>query len=314
MIWEKTNIRINNKEALATAPLIISASRATDIPAFFAKEFMQKIRQGYLYKSNPFNGKKELISFKNSRLIVFWTKFPQALIPFLDELDEKGINYYFQFTLNDYEKQKLEPFVPPLQKRIDVFIRLAEKIGKEKVVWRFDPILLIKNSSFDEIILRIENIAKQIHLYTEKLVFSFADFSYRKVQNNLMRNGIDYRELSDSEKYIFAEKLVGKLKKYKLAISSCAQSIELSTLGISHNKCIDDELITHLFYNDKSLMNFIRPAQGASKLKDKGQRKYCGCIYSKDVGMYNTCSFMCKYCYANTSAKAVLNNKTKIFA
>jgi DNA repair photolyase len=313
MIWEKTNIRINNKEVSATAPLIISASRATDIPAFFAKEFMQKIRQGYLFKTNPFNGRKELISFKNTRLIIFWTKFPQALMPFLEELNETGINYYFQFTLNDYEKEKLEPFLPPLQKRIDAFIRLSEKIGKEKVIWRFDPVLLLKNQSFENIISRIENIAKQIHLYTEKLVFSFADFSYRKVQNNLRRSGVDYRELSDNEKYKFAEKLVENLKKYTPTISTCAQSIELSALGINHNKCIDDELIVRLFHEDKALMDFIKPYIGTSKLKDKGQRKYCGCIYSKDAGMYNTCSFMCKYCYANTSEKTVHNNKAKIF-
>jgi len=312
MIWLKKNIEINGEKHSATAPVIVSASRATDIPAFFAKEFMHTLRKDYLYKTNPFNGKKELISFQNTRLIVFWSKNPAPIIPYLDEIDKKSIHYYFQYTLNDYEKD-LEPFVPALNKRIETFIRLSEKIGKEKVIWRFDPVLLLQNQDLEEIIGRIENIAKQIHLFTEKLVFSFADFTYRKVQNNLRKAGIEYRELSDTEKRTFSEKLAQRLKPYGLQISTCAQKIELSEFGITHNKCIDDDLIVRLFPKDKALSELIQPYIGTKKLKDKGQRKYCGCIYSKDIGKYNTCSFMCTYCYANTSAKAVMKNKNAIF-
>ena len=224
-------------------------------------------------------------------------------MPYLVHLDNIGINYYFQFTLNDYEKENLEPFVPSLQKRIDNFIQLSEKIGKEKLIWRFDPILLTENLTDNELIKRIENIARQIYQYTNKLVFSFTDFSYRKVQNSLKRNTIKYIEITDNEKEIFAEKLSKRIKPYGLKISTCAQKIDLSAFGITHNKCIDDELIVRLFANDKLLMNFIKPHLGTKKLKDKGQRKNCGCIYSKDIGKYNTCAFMCRYCYANTSIK-----------
>ncbi len=309
MIWEKVNIQIQGKEQKATAPLIISASRATDIPAFYAKEFIKQFRKGYLYKKNPFNGTEELISFKNTRLIVFWTKFAQTIMPYLDELNDKNINYYFQFTLNDYQKHNLEPFVPALEKRIESFIHLSEKIGKEKVIWRFDPVLLTKGATFEELINRIENIARKLHPFTEKMVFSFADFSYRKVQNKLRKAKINYIELSDNEKDNFAKQLAHRLQKYNLEISTCAQKIDLSAYGITHNKCIDDELIIRLFPNDKVLVNFIKPHLQTKKLKDKGQRKYCGCIYSKDIGAYNTCPFLCTYCYAVSSGKAVEKNK-----
>lgn len=309
MIWEKVNIRVQEKEEKAVAPLIISASRATDIPAFFAEKFISQFRKGYLYKKNPFNGKKELISFKNTRLIVFWTKFAEPILPCLDELRDKNINYYFQFTVNDYQKQNLEPFVPKLEKRIESFIRLSKKIGKEKVIWRFDPVLFTNDETFEKMINRIENIAKKLYPFTEKLVFSFADFSYRKVQNKLSKAQINYIELSDNEKDTFAKQLANRLQKYNLKISTCAQKIDLSAYGITHNKCIDDELIMRLFPDDKVLVKFIEPHLKTKKLKDKGQRKYCGCIYSKDIGAYNTCSFMCTYCYAVSSGKAVEKNK-----
>ncbi|MCF6241451.1 MAG: DUF1848 domain-containing protein [Bacteroidales bacterium] len=309
MIWKKVNIKLQEKSLKATAPVIISASRATDIPAFYAKEFMKQFRKGYLYKKNPFNGKKELISFKNTRLIVFWTKFAEAILPYLDELDEKNIHYYFQFTLNDYKKHNLEPYVPSLEKRIESFIKLSDKIGKEKVIWRFDPVILLKNETSEELINRIENIARRLFPFTEKMVFSFADFSYRKVQNKFRKAQVDHIALSDNEKHKFSQQLAEQLQKYKLKISTCAQKIDLSAYGITHNKCIDDELIIRLFPKDKVLMNFIKPYLGTKKLKDKGQRKYCGCIYSKDIGTYNTCSYLCLYCYAVSSKEAVEKNK-----
>ena len=313
MVWIKTNIKVNNLQYEAIAPLIVSASRATDIPAFFAREFMQAIERGYIYKTNPFNHKKHLISFSNTRLIVFWTKNPAPIMPYLNELDKKNINYYFQFTLNDYAEDGLEPFVPKLIKRIETFKKLSKRIGKGKVIWRFDPVLLLKNQKTGTIVKRIDNIANELSQDTEKLVFSFADLSYRKVQNNLKRAGIEYHDFTDKEKLTFATELVNQIGKYKLKIASCAQKIDLQHLGITYNKCIDDELIVNLFPRDKVLMDFIKPNLGTNKLTDKGQRKHCNCIYSKDIGAYNTCSFLCNYCYANTSSKMVEKNKTKIF-
>lgn len=124
----------------AQAPVIISASRATDIPAFYAKWFINRLKAGYVIWHNPFNQQPMYVSFKNCKVIVFWTKNPKPLIPLLHKIDQAGLHYYFQFTLNDYMKERLEPNVPPLDARIKMFKELSNPIGKEKVIWRFDPI------------------------------------------------------------------------------------------------------------------------------------------------------------------------------
>ena len=126
----------------AIAPIIISASRSTDIPAFYAKWFINRLKAGYCVWYNPFNQQPMYISFAKTKVIVFWTKNPEPMIEFLPELDKRGIHYYFQVTLNDYEKECFEPNVPALQHRIEVFKKLSDKIGKEKVIWRFDPLIL----------------------------------------------------------------------------------------------------------------------------------------------------------------------------
>ena len=152
MNWNKTKIGIQSGEVVeAQAPLIISASRSTDIPAFYADWFVSRLKEGYIKWKNPFNGVPLYVSFQNARLIVFWSKNYKPMMKHLDYLNDKGLNYYFQFTLNDYDAEKLEPQVPNVQARINTFIELSEKVGKEKVVWRFDPLILTDKIGVDEL-------------------------------------------------------------------------------------------------------------------------------------------------------------------
>lgn len=326
-IWEEIDILNDNSEIVkGTAPVIISASRATDIPAFFSKWFFHRLEKGYIKWNNPFNRTLPYyISFKNTRMIVFWTKNAEPIIEFLPVLEEKEINYYFQFTLNDYVKENLEPNVPKLEKRIETFINLSEKIGKEKVIWRFDPLILLNHLTIDDLLDRIERIAEVLIKYTNKLVFSFIDIeNYSAVQKNISRDlKFDIPEeslnleFSRDDKIEFAEKISQKLKKWSLVnqqfeLATCAEGIELDSFGIKYNKCIDDDLMYKLFKNDLALMNFIGYETNGmffdsnkKKLKDKGQRKECGCIISKDIGEYNTCPHNCTYCYANSSKNRV---------
>src|SRR5574344_3150016 len=122
----------------ATAPIIISASRSTDIPAFYAKWFFNRLAKGYCVWYNPFNQKPMYISFKNCKVIVFWTKNPKPILPYLHELDKRGIHYYFQVTLNDYIKERFEPNVPSVYERVETFKELSSIVGKERIIWRFD--------------------------------------------------------------------------------------------------------------------------------------------------------------------------------
>jgi hypothetical protein len=300
----------------AQTPVIISASRSTDIPAFYSDWFIGRIREGYVKWKNPFNGLPLHVSFAKARLFVFWSKNPEPMLQHLDFLDENRYNYYFQFTLNDYDTEKLEPNVPSLQARIETFIKLSERTGKEKVIWRFDPLILTDRTGVDELLGKAEYLGNQLKLYTQKMVFSFADISiYKKVRNSLLNSSIPYREFNERTMTEFAAGLQRLNKDWHFTIGSCAEPVLLEQYGIVPNRCVDDDLIIKLFHADKALMDFlgIRIMSDGTvcktkNIKDKGQRQFCGCIVSKDIGEYNTCPHLCEYCYANASKEAALRN------
>ena len=293
-------------------------SRSTDIPAFYADWFVERLREGWCAWKNNYNGVVYRVLFDKVRMIVFWSKNPKPMLERLDKIEELGFRqYYFQFTLNDYMAEGMEPNVPPVAERIDTFKRLADRIGKERVIWRFDPLMLTEKISIDALLERVGNIGQQLKGYTEKLVFSFIDIAaYRKVQKNLA--GLGVREFSPDDQIQFAQGLAELNQDLRLELATCGELADLSAYGVKHNKCVDDELMVRLFHGDAKLMDFIGAEydmfngwQIKKSKKDKGQRKSCGCIVSKDIGMYNTCRHFCVYCYANTSRECVLRNVTK---
>jgi DNA repair photolyase len=323
MNWDKTEILNDQGEkVLAQAPVIISASRSTDIPTFYADWFVERWKAGYLKWKNPFNGTFLYISLKKTRAVIFWTKNPKPMFKHLDFLDKNVKNYYFQFTLNDYDKEGFEEKVPNLASRIVTFKELSNRIGKDKVIWRFDPLILTVDIDVKELLARLEKIGNQLYTYTNKLVFSFADISiYKKVESNLRKENIDYIEFEPDSMIEFAEGLNKLNKNWNLELATCAEKVDLTKYDIIHNKCIDDDLMIKNFSHDKELMKFLGventgPTLFAfpvvktktNKIKDKGQREACGCIISKDIGEYNTCPHGCNYCYANTSVEKALSN------
>ena len=337
--WQQIQIqRENGETAKAQAPLIVSASRSTDIPAFYADWFFHRLKVGYSAWTNPFNGVKSYVSYENTRFIVFWSKNPRPLFPHLEYLRERNIGCYIQYTLNDYEKEGLERGVPKLSERIDTFKQLVDKLGRGRVIWRFDPLLLTDDISLDALLSKIEHIGNKLQGYTEKIVFSYADIlSYRKVKTNLEKNGIPYHEWEAEQMEDFAEKLsaMNRERGWNYLLATCGEKIDIDKYGILHNRCIDGDLITRLAWDDKELMDFMKvkieyvPApslfgeselpEGAIRLpnnryfisthkKDLGQRQFCECMTSKDVGEYNTCPHLCEYCYANATKQLALQN------
>ena len=338
--WKKTQIIDDNGiEREAQAPVIISASRSTDIPAFYADWFFDRLKKGYCAWTNPFNGVKTYVSYENTRFIVFWSKNPRPLLKYLPILKERNINCYIQYTLNDYEQEKLEK-VPPITTRIETFKLLVEQLGKDSVIWRFDPLILTDDMSIDGLLRKVQHIGDQLKGFTNKLVFSYADIeSYKKVKNNLVNNGIPYQEWQTEQMEEFAEKLsiMNREREWRFQIATCGEKIDIKKYGILHNRCIDADLITQIAWEDKELMDFMKvkieqmPAptlfeesklpEGAIQLpnshyfysthkKDPGQRLFCECMASKDIGEYNTCIHLCEYCYANTNKQtAILNNR-----
>lgn len=297
---EKIPLILNDSNTVdALAPLIVSASRATDIPAFYSGWFFNRLRQGYAKWRNPYNGKDSYISFAHTKFIVFWSKNPKPLLPFFSTLKNMGIGCYVQYTLNDYVTEGLEPNVPQLTDRIDTFKRLVDELGAGSVVWRLDPLILTDKISSADLLNKIERIAGQLRGYTEKLVFSFADIStYRKVGRNLSDAGVQYHEWTYDEMIDFSHILSALELDFTLA--TCAEKIDLSQFGINHNRCIDPELICRLMPElQQSIYNLKT---------DKGQRTLCGCITAKDIGAYNTCPHGCSYCYANASPYSARQN------
>ncbi|MCQ2753058.1 MAG: DUF1848 domain-containing protein [Bacilli bacterium] len=272
--------------------MIISASRRTDIPAFYTEWFLNRIKAGYVDVINPFDTTKaSRLNLKSEYVtcIVFWTKNPKPLLKRIDEL--KDYRYYFQYTLNAYEKD-VEPGVPPLEESIKTFIELSKKIGKEKVIWRYDPIILTKKYDIDWHVAKFEYLIDKLNKYTEKVVISFVDL-YKKTNRNTKDLGLT--PLGVKEMNILADKLSKLAHKHKLDIATCSEKIDLDKYGISHNKCIDNELIERLFNVEVTD-------------KRDGQREACGCVACTDIGVYNTCLHRCKYCYATFNYKIANNN------
>ena len=294
-------------ESEVLAPVILSASRATDIPAFYADWFMNRLRAGSFQRVNPFNSAQiRTVSVAKARVIVFWSKYPAGLWPHLDELDRRGFRYIFQFTLNDYEAEGLEPRAPKLGDRLDLFRRLADRLGPERVVWRLDPLVRTERLGVPEWLGKAERLAAALAGRTRKLVFSFADLAgYSAVHRNLARAGIAAREWTREEMAAIARGLAEINQAHGLELATCAEEVDLAAFGVAHNRCVDGQQLARLWPEDSALMEFLG---SRAARKDPGQRQACGCLASTDIGRYGTCPQACVYCYATRSPAAAERN------
>lgn len=338
--WKKDDITIKNGQLVsAVAPIIISASRSTDVPAFYSDWFFRRLSEGYSAWKNPFNGKYSYVSYHQTKFIVFWSKNPRPLLNHLDKLKTMngGIGCYVQYTMNDYDKEGLEKGVPPLTDRIDTFKRLVDYFGGAgQVVWRHDPLVLTDYINLNQLLDKIERIGDQLKGYTERLVFSYADIAdYAKVKRNLNNNGIRYQEWQQDQMIEFSQKLVdmNHEKGWNYELATCGEPGRYP--GILPNHCVDDRLIVRYGNKSPELLKLlgvevIRPMgdlfgtpeipSDAIELgggqyaiikknnRDAGQRTACGCCFSKDIGEYNTCPHQCEYCYANSTKEIALAN------
>lgn len=277
--------------------MILSVSRRTDIPNYYSEWFFNRIKDGFVYVRNPMNAhqiSKIDITPNVVDAIVFWTKNPE---PMLNRLDELTLyEYYFQFTLTGYGKD-MERNVPHKRERmIPVFQELSKKIGRQKVIWRYDPIIFTKKYTPEYHLKAFRQIAAALQGYTEKCVISFVDI-YAKNKKNMEL--LDSYQLDQTELKEFAKKMSKIARENKMTIGSCAENIDLDECGIEHNCCIDKTLI-------ESIIGCRLKGE-----KDKNQRQECGCLESIEIGTYHTCKNGCKYCYANDSEESVVKNCSK---
>lgn len=274
--------------------MILSVSRRTDIPSYYSDWFFNRLKEGYVCVRNPMNIHRVSRVPLNKDIIdgiVFWTKNPKPMLQHLDKLDDYP--FYFQFTLNPYSTDIETNLASKKDHIIPTFIELSKSVGREKIVWRYDPIIINEKYSLEYHYKYFSSLCDKLSPYTEKCTISFIDI-YRNIAKKLMVLGV--KEISQELQIEIAIRFSEIAKGYGLLIDTCCEKIDLSQYGIKHAACIDASRLERI---------------GNYKLKlskDKNQRQECGCFESIDIGAYNTCKNGCVYCYANFSDTTVNKN------
>jgi hypothetical protein len=270
--------------------MIISASRRTDIPAFYSNWFMNRVRDGFVLVRNPLFKKivtKVILDPEKVDAIVFWTKNPQLMLEKLPELDNRGFFYYFLFTVTPYGN-KLEPNIPENKHIVDTFHHLSEMLGADRVIWRYDPIVISDLTDDNYHIERFFDLASSLKGYTKKCITSFM-VTYKKCIRNMQ--GFKVENHDPVKKAGLLNSLKQVADNFNISLQLCAD--ENSIDGIEKSCCIDNQLIAALTGKDLKYK------------KDPSQRIHCHCAESIDIGAYNTCLHNCLYCYANYDSSKV---------
>lgn len=274
--------------------MIIHTGLRTDIPAFFAEWFVNRLKEGFVMVRNPYNPvqvTKYTLSPKVVDMICFCTKNPTPFLPYMDLLKDYG-QYWF-VTITPYGTE-MEPKVPDKEKVMETFKELSRKVGADCIGWRYDPIFIWGEYSVERHVEDFENMARNLSGYTNTCVISFIDL-YQKV----LRNFPEVKEVKKAERIELAKEFVRIGKQYGMTIKSCAEGIELEPYGVDCSGCMTVPVFEKAI--DCSL----------EVPKVKGARTECGCLLGCDIGAYNTCGHLCRYCYANYDVKTVMDNKKR---
>lgn len=273
--------------------MIISASRRTDIPAFYPRWLINRLEAGEALVRSPFNSRKlsrVILNPETVDCMVLWSKNPRPLFPYLSRIPYP---FYIQFTLNPYGPP-LEPDLPTLDRRIETFRELSRMVGRHRIIWRYDPIVLSPATSCTYHLDQFDRLSRRLAPYTEKCIISFMD-DYAKIRRPL--SPLSVREAGPDEMESIARGFAALAAEQDLIVESCCEPA-MADWGIRPGRCIDDVLIGRILGRPLA----IPP--------DRGQRKACGCVESIDIGAYDTCGYGCLYCYANRTKQAE-NNRTR---
>lgn len=274
--------------------MIINTGCRTDIPAFYSKWLMNRIREGYVLVRNPYY-KSQVTKYSLSPDVVdclaFCTKNPKPMLQYLDELD-KYKQYWF-VTITPYGKD-IEPMVPDKEDVIRSFKVLSKRIGVDSIGLRYDPIFIGNGFDVKIHIDCFEEITRSLKGYTHNCTISFLDL-YEKVK----RNAPNIKPPTKEEQIELAKEFSRIGKENDMTIHSCCEKDYLSKYGLKCNGCMSQEIV------EKSIKCSLNPP------KKKNLRSECNCLMGNDIGAYNTCGHLCKYCYANANKGLVLENMKK---
>ncbi|NLT58666.1 MAG: DUF1848 domain-containing protein [Clostridiales bacterium] len=274
--------------------VIVSASRRTDIPAFYSEWFLRRVRAGFVKTRNPFRPSQERVvplDPASVDCLVFWTKDPLPLMAGLEELERRGFCFYFQFTLTPYGPA-LEPGLRPKAALVETFQALSRRLGRERVRWRYDPILLGRAVDMDFHRRAFERLCDRLADWTEGVTVSFVDLYSKRPDGR-------FRALTEAEMWAHAELIADIAGRYGLPVTACCEAMDLSPLGIGRAACVDGALVERL------------SGRPVAAKPDKNQRPGCGCVQSVDIGAYDSCGNGCVYCYARHSAQLAARNRAR---
>ncbi len=278
--------------------MIISATRRTDIPSYYGKWFINRLKEGYVLIQNPYNENrysKALLTKESVDIIVFWTKNPIPFLKYLDEIDKMGYIYYFQFTITPYDNS-IEKNLPSKKDILNSFIYLSKRLGVDKVIWRYDPIIISDKFTVEYHTKMFKFMANKLKDYTNRCIISFVD-DYKNVTYRMGKNPTSLLTYNNIEK--LAKSFSEIAKENNIELFTCSEAVDLSKYDIKKSACIDKELIEKIL---KSKIDV--------KI-DKNQREECRCVESIEIGTYNCCDNGCTYCYALQSEESSRENVKK---
>ncbi|WP_343208057.1 DUF1848 domain-containing protein [Anaerolentibacter hominis] len=272
--------------------MILSVSRRTDIPHYYWDWFIQRMKEGFLYVRNPVNYhqvSKILLTPETVDGFVFWSKYPVMAARALDAV--KDYPYYIQFTITGYGTEA-EPGLPSKEKEIlPLFRGLADKLGRERLIWRYDPIFFSNTYTPEYHIRQFGRMASYLDGYTDRVVVSFMDFYEKTLRNT---GGLGILPFERDACYALLEELAQIAAAHHMELYTCAEKLDFHDARLRQvrpGSCIDRQLFERL------------TGMTVCGKKDRNQRAECGCIESIDIGAYDTCPTGCRYCYANVSCK-----------
>lgn len=276
--------------------MIIQTGMRTDIPAFYSKWLLNRIEEGFVLVRNPYNPiqvTRYRLTPDVVDLIAFCTKNPAPMLPHMDAL--KAYGQYWFITITPYGKD-IEPNVPDKEKVMEDFKKLSGIVGVDSMGWRYDPIFIDEKHSVKWHISEFEKMAENLSGYTKSCVISFIDI-YKKVERNFPSAG----EVSKADRIGIGKAIIRIGAKYGMTIRPCAEGDELAAYGADCSGC----MTVNIF--ETALHAYL----DVPKRKTNQRNGQCACLLGVDIGAYDTCGHLCKYCYANTNAAFVKENMRK---
>ena len=274
--------------------MILNTGNRTDIPAYYSKWFYNRIRDGFVFARNPYNQQqvtRYLLDPEVVDCISFCTKNPAPMLPGLAQLS--AFRQFWAVTITPYGRD-IEPRVPAKEVVMESFCCLSEKVGLNRISWRYDPIFITEKYSLEFHLKTFAEMAAALAGYTDHCVISFLDI-YDKTKRNF-REG---RSVTREERFAIGEAFAAIGKEHGMAIKTCAEGAELEVFGVDTGGCQTKEVLERAIG-----LPLTVPGNAMT-------RSECSCVLGSDIGAYNTCGHGCLYCYANYDQDTVESNMGK---